>query len=104
MPRTNAWHCKRGATTNPHPLVSPGHFDLILTEDELVRANLPLVHYAVAEIAAKIPRHVSRDDLISAGMAGLAQAARNFDVERGISFDRYASTRIRGASRRASIS
>src|ERR1700749_345629 len=66
-------------------------------EDELVRKNLPLVHYAVAEIAAKIPRHVSRDDLISAGMAGLAQAARNFDVARGISFDRYASTRIRGA-------
>jgi RNA polymerase sigma factor FliA len=67
------------------------------TEDELVRNNLPLVHYAVAEIAAKIPRHVSRDDLISAGMAGLAQAARNFDAERGIQFDRYASTRIRGA-------
>lgn len=68
-----------------------------LSEEELVRTNLPLVHYAVADIAAKIPRHVSRDDLVSAGMAGLAQAARNFDAERGISFDRYASTRIRGA-------
>lgn len=67
------------------------------TEEALVSQNLPLVHYAVAEIAAKIPRHVSRDDLISAGMAGLAQAARNFDAERGIAFDRYASTRIRGA-------
>jgi RNA polymerase sigma factor FliA len=74
-----------------------GHSDAGLSEDELVRKNLPLVHYAVAEIAAKIPRHVSRDDLISAGMAGLAQAARNFDAERGINFDRYASTRIRGA-------
>lgn len=68
-----------------------------LTEEELVRKNIALVHYAVAEIAAKIPRHVSRDDLTSAGMAGLAQAARNFDSERGINFDRYASTRIRGA-------
>lgn len=68
-----------------------------LNEEALVSQNLPLVHYAVAEIAAKIPRHVSRDDLISAGMAGLAQAARNFDAERGIAFDRYASTRIRGA-------
>jgi RNA polymerase sigma factor FliA len=70
---------------------------VLATEDQLVSQNIPLVHYAVAEIAAKIPRHVSRDDLISAGMAGLAQAARNFDVERGIAFDRYASTRIRGA-------
>src|ERR1044072_3349261 len=79
-----------GRTTETHPHHLP-------TEDELVSKNIPLVHYAVAEIAAKIPRHVSRDDLISAGMAGLAQAARNFDIERGIAFDRYASTRIRGA-------
>src|SRR5439155_464956 len=66
-------------------------------EEQLVREHLPLVHYAVSEMAAKVPRHVSRDDLVSAGMAGLAQAARSFDPERGISFDRYASTRIRGA-------
>lgn len=66
-------------------------------EERLVREHLPLVHYAVAEIATKIPRHVSRDDLISAGMAGLAQAARNYDESRGITFDRYASTRIRGS-------
>ena len=55
-------------------------------EAELVRTHLPLVHYAVAEMATRIPRHVSRDDLASAGMAGLAQAARNFDASRGIGF------------------
>src|SRR3954469_26033471 len=66
-------------------------------EEQLVREHLPLVHYAVSEMAAKVPRHVSRDDLVSAGMAGLAQAARSFDPARGISFDRYASTRILGA-------
>src|SRR4051794_12303918 len=66
-------------------------------EEQLVREHLPLVHYAVSEMAAKIPRHVSRDDLVSAGMAGLAQAARSFDPTRGITFDRYASTRIRGS-------
>jgi RNA polymerase sigma factor for flagellar operon FliA len=66
-------------------------------EEQLVRDHLALVHYAVAEMATKVPRHVSRDDLVSAGMAGLAQAARSFDPSRGISFDRYASTRIRGS-------
>jgi RNA polymerase sigma factor for flagellar operon FliA len=66
-------------------------------EERLVVDHLPLVHYAVSEMVAKVPRHVSRDDLVSAGMAGLAQAARSFDAERGIAFDRYASTRIRGA-------
>jgi RNA polymerase sigma factor for flagellar operon FliA len=71
--------------------------EALRTEDELVRANLPLVGYAVAEVANRVPRHVSRDDLMSAGMAGLAQAARGFDPARGITFPRYASTRIKGA-------
>jgi RNA polymerase sigma factor for flagellar operon FliA len=48
-------------------------------------------------MANRLPKHVSRDDLVSAGMAGLAQAARSFDPDRGIRFDRYASGRIRGA-------
>jgi RNA polymerase sigma factor for flagellar operon FliA len=67
------------------------------SEDTLVREHLPLVHYAVADMASRLPKHVSRDDLVSAGMAGLAQAARSFDPDRGIRFDRYASGRIRGA-------
>ena len=67
------------------------------TEEELVTENLQLVHYAVADMASRLPRHVSRDDLLSAGMAGLAQAARSFDPTRGIRFDRYASGRIRGS-------
>jgi RNA polymerase sigma factor for flagellar operon FliA len=66
-------------------------------EDELVRSHLTLVHYVVSDMAARIPRHVSRDDLESAAMAGLAQAARSFDAGRGIAFERYAATRIRGA-------
>ncbi|MGH9094779.1 MAG: sigma-70 family RNA polymerase sigma factor [Acidimicrobiales bacterium] len=66
-------------------------------EDALVRANLSLVTYAVAELACRIPRHVSRDDLVSAGMAGLAQAARSYDPERGVAFPRFAAARIRGA-------
>jgi RNA polymerase sigma factor for flagellar operon FliA len=66
-------------------------------EDVLVREHLPLVHYLVAEVGQRIPAHVSRDDLESAGMAGLAQAARSYDAERGVPFDRFASRRIRGA-------
>ena len=68
-----------------------------LAEEDLVRRHLPLVQYAVAEVASRVPRHVSRGDLVSAGMVGLAQAARSYDASRGIAFDRYASQRIRGA-------
>ena len=38
------------------------------SEDALVRAHLPLVHYLVAEMSQRIPAHVSRDDLESAGI------------------------------------
>ncbi|MDQ1438246.1 MAG: polymerase sigma factor FliA [Acidimicrobiaceae bacterium] len=66
-------------------------------EDRLVRDHLPLVDFAVSQIAARLPRHVPRDELVSAAMAGLAQAARSFDSSRDCRFDHYAQARIRGA-------
>src|SRR5262245_54835633 len=66
-------------------------------EEHLVRENMPLVHYVVSEVAHRVPGHVNRSDLVSAAMLGLAQAARSYDPERGVAFDRFASTRMRGA-------
>jgi RNA polymerase sigma factor for flagellar operon FliA len=65
--------------------------------DELVRSHLPLVGHLVREMLSRLPSHVSREDLVSAGMAALAAAAKNFDHERGIPFGGFATTRIRGA-------
>jgi RNA polymerase sigma factor for flagellar operon FliA len=79
------------------PSIRPAGTATVPTEDALVREYLPLVHYAVSEIAARIPRHVGRDDLVSAGMIGLVQATRGFDPSRGNSFSRFANVRIRGA-------
>ena len=62
-------------------------------EEELVRSHLPLVNYMVSEIAGRIPRHVCRTDLVSAGMAGLAQAAKSYQPDRGVTFQRFASSR-----------
>ncbi len=67
------------------------------SDDELVRQHLPLVGHLVRETMARVPAHVNRDDLTSAGLAALVQAARSYDAERGVSFSRYASTRVRGA-------
>jgi RNA polymerase sigma factor for flagellar operon FliA len=66
-------------------------------ENDLVRAHLGLASQAVNELARRLPAHVNRDDLSSAAMLGLAQAARSWDPERGASFERHAATRIRGA-------
>ena len=68
-----------------------------IREDELVRQHLPLVGHLVRETMSRVPAHVNRDDLTSAGLAALVQAARSYDAERGVSFSRYASTRVRGA-------
>jgi RNA polymerase sigma factor for flagellar operon FliA len=65
--------------------------------DSLVRAHLPLVGHLVREMLGRLPAHVSREDLVSAGMAALAGAARSFDPTRGIPFGSFATTRIRGA-------
>jgi RNA polymerase sigma factor for flagellar operon FliA len=67
------------------------------TIEDLVRSHLPLVGHLVREMLGRLPAHVSREDLLSAGMAALAGAAKNFDHERGTPFGSFATTRIRGA-------
>jgi RNA polymerase sigma factor for flagellar operon FliA len=73
------------------------HEDRRQLEETLVRDHLALVDYAVNHLATRLPRHVPKDELVSAAMAGLAQAARAFDPDRDTSFEHYASARIRGA-------
>lgn len=60
-------------------------------------SHLPIVGYQVNEMLVRLPGHVLRDDLVSAGMAALAAAATGFDPSTGVPFARYATLRIRGA-------
>ena len=63
----------------------------------LIEEYLPLVNHVVFQVAVHFPRHVEREELARAGALGLVEAARRFDPERGIPFNRYAAQRIRGA-------
>lgn len=65
--------------------------------DDLITSHIPVVTHIVRETMGRVPSHVSRDDLTSAGLAALVQASRSFDAERGVPFARYAATRVRGA-------
>jgi RNA polymerase sigma factor FliA len=65
--------------------------------DDTVRKHMPLVGHLVRGILARVPPHVNRDDLLSAGYAALVAAARSFDEERGVPFARFAAARVRGA-------
>ncbi|WP_230401938.1 sigma-70 family RNA polymerase sigma factor [Sanguibacter suaedae] len=64
---------------------------------QLVTDNLPLIGYHVSEMLMRVPSHVSRDDLASAGALALVQAARAYDATTGVPFNRYAAIRIKGA-------
>lgn len=46
---------------------------------------------------ARLPLHVSRDDLAGAGVVALVQAARAYNAASGVPFGQYARLRIRGA-------
>jgi RNA polymerase sigma factor for flagellar operon FliA len=65
--------------------------------DELAVRTLPIVAHIVRETMARVPSYVDRDALQSAGAAALVAASRAYDPERGVPFERYAATRIRGA-------
>lgn len=66
-------------------------------QTSLVTQNLPLIGYHVSELLMRVPSHVSRDELASAGALALVQAARAYDVTTGVPFNRYAAIRIKGA-------
>lgn len=57
----------------------------------------PLVDFCVGTIKGKLPTHVDKDDLKSTGQLGLFDAISKFDPDRGIKFETYAATRIKGS-------
>lgn len=66
-------------------------------QDRLITEHIPLVHHLVRETLSRVPSHVSGDDLVSAGLLALTQAAQAFEVDRGAKFATFAAARIRGA-------
>jgi len=66
-------------------------------QETLIRDNMALVGHMVRELLFKVPAHVHRDDLASAGYAALVTAAQAFDAQRGIPFGKFAAMRVRGA-------
>ena len=66
-------------------------------QETLIRENMALVGHMVREMLFRVPPHVHRDDLASAGYTALVTAAKAFDTERGIPFGRFAAVRVRGA-------
>jgi RNA polymerase sigma factor for flagellar operon FliA len=63
----------------------------------LVEKYLPLVRLIARQIVSKLPKSVQIGDLKSAGTFGLITAIDGFDIDRGVRFETYCATRIKGA-------
>ena len=63
----------------------------------LMEKFLPLVRYNAERIHTRLPVEVDIDDLMSAGLFGLAGAIDAYDLDRGVKFETYCAPRIRGA-------
>lgn len=64
---------------------------------EILRHHLGLVHHVARELARSTGNAIELDDLVGAGTLGLIKALESFEIERGLAFTTYATSRIRGA-------
>ena len=66
------------------------------TRDELILKHMPMVRYLVSRISPQLPPHLDQQDLMSAAVVGLINAADRFDPGRGVLFKTFAEQHIRG--------
>ncbi len=62
-----------------------------------IRQYAPLVKYVVGRLAIGLPAILDYEDILSYGTIGLIEALDRFDDTKGVKFETYAISRIRGA-------
>lgn len=65
--------------------------------EEMILQFSPLVRYVVGRLAISLPAILDSEDIVSHGIIGLIDAVEKFDPTRGVKFETYAISRIRGA-------
>lgn len=71
----------------------PQHDDI----SQIIKDHLYLVDIIVGRMVTQVPAFMNSDDMKSAGMLGLFDAAKRFDASKNIKFKTFAEYRIRGA-------
>lgn len=65
--------------------------------EKMIESHISLVDYLVDRMMTQVPAFVNRDDIRSAALLGLMDAANRFDPRRGVLFKTFAERRIRGS-------
>ena len=75
-----------GAITEERP-----NYDALMTE------YAPFVKRIAYHMISRLPANVQLEDMIQAGMIGLFEALKRYDMSKGASFETYARIRIQGS-------
>ncbi|MEY5027762.1 MAG: polymerase sigma factor FliA [Pseudomonadota bacterium] len=81
--------------------MSPSSLDLYTqheqSQEALIVGHMAMVKRVASHLKARIPPYMELDELVQVGMIGLIEAARAFDTAKGVGFENFALSRIRGA-------
>ena len=70
---------------------------LTIDRDATIRQYAPLVKYVVGRLAIGLPAVLDYEDILSHGTIGLIEALDRYDDSKGVKFETYAISRIRGS-------
>lgn len=83
--------------TQPIPVTRLPFAPLPLDRNMLIANHIEVARRIALRIGRRCPAWIGREDLVAAGMLGLAEAAARYDSSREEPFLAYAERRIRGA-------
>jgi len=70
--------------------------DALPSREELIEQYAPMIKFIAQRLAARLPGHISYEELINSGVISLIDAIDKFDPSRGIQFKTYAEFRVKG--------
>jgi len=62
-----------------------------------IMAHLGLVKRVASHLKGRLPEYMDLDELVQVGMIGLIEATKTFDATKGVEFEVFAKSRIRGS-------
>lgn len=68
-----------------------------MDRDAAIQQYAPLVKYVVGRLAIGLPAILDYEDILSYGTIGLIEALDRYDGSKGVKFETYAISRIRGS-------
>ena len=71
--------------------------DIESARNQTIADHLPMVHQLARQVHKRLPQHVGLEDLVSAGILGLVNAAARGSAVNQVQFRSYAQMRIKGA-------